>query len=146
MTVVLPFDGSASAERAVAYIVNTLAKAVPDNLTVHLLNVQDSGAGMSGLSGRDAAELAEQLTKTALEQGKQLLAAPISMLQKANVAVRPTVRIGDPATEIAGYADDFGADSVVMGTRGLGRVRGLVLGSVASKVVHLVKVPITLVK
>jgi len=33
-----------------------------------------------------------------------------------------------------------------MGTRGLGRIQGIVLGSVAMKVVHLVKVPITLLK
>jgi nucleotide-binding universal stress UspA family protein len=41
---------------------------------------------------------------------------------------------------------DSGADAIVMGTRGLGVVGGLVLGSIASKVVHLVKVPVTLVK
>ncbi|MFN0302201.1 MAG: universal stress protein, partial [Burkholderiales bacterium] len=35
---------------------------------------------------------------------------------------------------------------VVMGTRGLGSVSGLVLGSVATKIIHLVDVPVTLVK
>jgi nucleotide-binding universal stress UspA family protein len=33
-----------------------------------------------------------------------------------------------------------------MGTRGLGRVSGLLLGSVATKVLHLTKVPVTLAK
>ena len=32
-----------------------------------------------------------------------------------------------------------------MGTRGLGSISGLLLGSVATKVLHLVKVPVTLV-
>ncbi len=32
-----------------------------------------------------------------------------------------------------------------MGTRGMGRVANLLLGSVASKVVHLARVPVTLV-
>jgi nucleotide-binding universal stress UspA family protein len=33
-----------------------------------------------------------------------------------------------------------------MGTRGLGRIEGLLLGSVAAKVLHLVRIPVTLVK
>jgi nucleotide-binding universal stress UspA family protein len=35
---------------------------------------------------------------------------------------------------------------VVMGTRGLGSVHSMVLGSVATKVLHQVEVPVTLVK
>lgn len=35
---------------------------------------------------------------------------------------------------------------IIMGTRGLGGVRGLLLGSVATQLLHLVDVPVTLVK
>jgi nucleotide-binding universal stress UspA family protein len=35
---------------------------------------------------------------------------------------------------------------VVMGTRGLGAVTGMLLGSVATKVIHLSDVPVLLVK
>jgi nucleotide-binding universal stress UspA family protein len=33
-----------------------------------------------------------------------------------------------------------------MGTRGLGRIQGILLGSVTMKVIHLAEVPITLIK
>jgi nucleotide-binding universal stress UspA family protein len=33
-----------------------------------------------------------------------------------------------------------------MGTRGLGPIANLVIGSVATKVIHLVEVPVTLIK
>ena len=36
-------------------------------------------------------------------------------------------------------------DEIVMGTRGLGRVGNLLMGSVATRVVHLAEVPVTLV-
>jgi nucleotide-binding universal stress UspA family protein len=143
---VVPFDGSGPAVRAVDFVVDKLAKLIGSRLEVHLVNVQDGGAGIAGLAGRDAAEIAERLSKSSLEQGRRVLAAPLEKLEKAGVVVKSTVRIGDAASEIADYARDLRADGVVMGTRGLGAVSGLVLGSVASKVVHLVKVPVTLVK
>jgi nucleotide-binding universal stress UspA family protein len=146
MKLVLPFDGSESAVRAVDYLIGTVAKSAGRQLSVELVNVQNAGAGIAGLIARDAADVAEALTKSCLEEGGRLLTAPVATLEKAKVAVNSTVRIGDPATEIAAHVDDHGADAIVMGTRGLGAVGGLVLGSVASKVVHLVKVPVTLIK
>jgi nucleotide-binding universal stress UspA family protein len=145
MKIVLPFDGSPSAVRAVDYVVG-MAALNGHKLAVDLVNVQEAAAGIAGLIARDAADVAEQLTTSCLEEGKRLLAGPIEKLERANVAVRSWVPIGEPATEIAAYVGDSRADAVVMGTRGLGAVGGLVLGSVASKVVHLVKVPVTLVK
>jgi nucleotide-binding universal stress UspA family protein len=47
---------------------------------------------------------------------------------------------------IAQYAKEKGCDQIVMGTRGLGTVQGLLLGSVATKVIHLANVPVMLVK
>ena len=144
--IVVPFDGSASAVRAVDFVVDKLAKANGSPLSVHVVNVQAAGAGIAGLMVRDAADVAERLAKSCLDEGKRLLAGPIAKLEKAKIAVQSAVRIGDPASEIARYADHLGADAIVMGTRGLGSVTGLVLGSVAYKVAHLVKVPVTLVK
>lgn len=43
---------------------------------------------------------------------------------------------GDPADGILDMAKEAGADMIVVGHRGLGRVRTLLLGSVAYKVVH----------
>ena len=54
--------------------------------------------------------------------------------------------VGDAAETITTYADQKKCDAIFMGTRGLGRVAGLLLGSVATKVLHLTKVPVTLTK
>ena len=47
---------------------------------------------------------------------------------------------------IADQAKKQGFDQIVMGTRGLNRVSGLLLGSVATGVLHLVDIPVTLIK
>jgi nucleotide-binding universal stress UspA family protein len=50
-----------------------------------------------------------------------------------------------PAT-IDRVAREEHAAQIIMGTRGLGGVRGLLLGSVATQLLHMTDVPVTLVK
>jgi nucleotide-binding universal stress UspA family protein len=83
---------------------------------------------------------------SSLKNGTKLLEGPIATLKSAGVMNESTVLIGDPASAIAEYVHDKGCDAVIMGTRGLGAIGGLLMGSVARKVIHLVKVPVTLVK
>lgn len=54
--------------------------------------------------------------------------------------------VGLPAEVILREAERSRAREIVMGTRGLGKLGGLLLGSVATKVVQLAPVPVTLVK
>ena len=50
------------------------------------------------------------------------------------------------AETIAAYSNNCGCDQIIMGTRGMGSLEGLLLGSISTKVLHMVKVPVTLVK
>jgi nucleotide-binding universal stress UspA family protein len=60
------------------------------------------------------------------------------------VAAEPS--FGDPAREIITAAGDRGADFIVVGSRGHGRLAGLLLGSVAQKVVSLAPRPTVVVR
>ena len=54
--------------------------------------------------------------------------------------------IGDAAEEIIGVAKDKKADLIVVGSRGLGRLAGLLLGSVAQKVLAHAACPVLIVR
>ncbi|MFL6719096.1 MAG: universal stress protein, partial [Burkholderiaceae bacterium] len=41
---------------------------------------------------------------------------------------------------------EHGCDEIVIGSRGLGTIGSLLVGSVASKIIHLSEVPVVLVK
>jgi nucleotide-binding universal stress UspA family protein len=60
--------------------------------------------------------------------------------------VRAQVLTGDPAERLLGYAHDHGIDLMVMGRRGLGRLTGLLIGSVSAKVSSLAECPVVTVK
>jgi nucleotide-binding universal stress UspA family protein len=113
---------------------------------MHLLNVQEADPSVSDLFSRDAADVAERVVTERRDSGTKLLASPAQAVEEFGVRVARAVLLGDPATVIGSYADNHHCDMVVMGTRGLSPVSGLFLGSVTTRVVHSVKVPVTLVK
>jgi nucleotide-binding universal stress UspA family protein len=51
--------------------------------------------------------------------------------------VQSEVVQGDPAEEIINFAREKGVDMIMIGSRGLGQVKGMLLGSVSSKVCHV---------
>lgn len=137
--ILVPVDASESAQHAARYAA-TLASDNPA-VQLHVLNVQEP------LEVRAHAYLSQQEAKSIQAADAQHILQPVmELLDDAGVAYRADWRIGDIASTIAAYAEEIGCESIVMGTRGLGLVGNLVMGSVANKVVHLVNVPVTLVK
>ena len=60
--------------------------------------------------------------------------------------VESCVVVGHPAEEIVRAAAEPGTDLVVVGARGLGRFRRLLLGSVSERVLHHAACPVLVVK
>lgn len=54
-------------------------------------------------------------------------------------SVEGDIATGDPATAIVGYADKNKDGLIVMGSRGLGEVEGMLMGSVSRKVANSAK-------
>lgn len=140
MRILVPVDGSDSSLAAVRFVIAKLASA-DAALELHLLNVQ-SPLPSAASSFIDSGVVREYHQ----EEGVKDLAAARKLLDGAGVAYTSHTAVGDPADSIVTYADQRQCDAIVMGTRGLGRVGGLLLGSVATKVLHLTKVPVTLAK
>ena len=67
-------------------------------------------------------------------------------LDKSAVAHTYHIGVGPVAETIANYAREHGCAQIVMGSRGLSAISNLLVGSVASKVLHLADVPVTLVR
>ena len=144
MTIALiAFDGSENAIRAIDELLNTLDTS---KLHVHLLNVCEPVQVNELLFSQDPVLTMLSINKAHEEAGWTLLAPAKARLESAGVAVDAYVRIGNPAEVIAGFSREYHCDLIVMGTRGMGAIKNLLLGSVASKVIHLTEKPLLLVK
>lgn len=108
-----------------------------------LLNVQNIPA----IALADASAMPVDWTDAAASQASdRALKGAIEKCEGAGVDFKTLVKTGKTAETIAQVADEEGVKHIVMGTRGLGGVKGLLLGSVTTKVIHLTEVPITLTK
>jgi nucleotide-binding universal stress UspA family protein len=79
-------------------------------------------------------------------RGQAALAPAIAKLKRAGVRHVTHGVYGDTADMIVRAARRLRCDSIVMGTRGMGAVGSLFIGSVANRVIHLATTPVTLVK
>ena len=62
------------------------------------------------------------------------------------VRAEAEIGAGAPASEIAALAETIGADLIVIGTRGLGGLQNLLLGSVAERTVRIAPCPVLTVR
>jgi len=140
LKLLVPTDGSENALRAVRHVADLARRGVA--LEVVLLNVQRPV--MSGEVGAVAPiEIAED--KRALAAGSAVAKAR-ALLEPANVPLTVHEAIGNAAEEIAAAAEALRCDGIVMGHRGMGMLKSLVMGSVSEHVLRLANVPVTFVK
>jgi nucleotide-binding universal stress UspA family protein len=66
--------------------------------------------------------------------------------EKSGVKIETVIAEGDAASNIVGYANKEGFNLIIIGSRGLGRFKEMVLGSVSNKVLHHAKCPVLIVK
>ena len=141
LKILLPVDGSENSSKAVQSLIEALPlyKEQPE---IHLLNVQYPIA-----SGNVKHFIRhEEIDRYYHDEGMAALQPAINLLNRAGVAFTFHVGVGEPAESIVGYAHEQGCQQIMMGTRGLGSVSGLLMGSVATKVLHLSAIPVLMVK
>lgn len=138
----VPVDGSESAVRAVSHMIDKL-QWFKQPIEIHLLNVQHPmpyGNRVTSVVGQD------KVAEYHHEEGLAALQPTRAKLDAAGVKYVFHIGVGDAAETIVSYAKDKGCHQIVMGTRGLGSVSNMIMGSVATKVIHLADIPVLLVK
>jgi nucleotide-binding universal stress UspA family protein len=140
LRILLAVDGSPSSLDAVKFAHRMLETCGADG-ELHLVNVQPPlPAAAADFVPVEAVQGYHE------DEGRKALEAAISLLDSAGRKYQTRVLIGDAATTISDCAKRWNCDLIIMGSRGYGAIQGLLLGSVTAKVLHISKVPVTIVK
>ena len=138
-TILLPVDGSENANRAVARAIELCKEADTKLLLVTAFPPIVSGNVKSFFSP-------EEIQSYYQEEGEKALAPAKALLDAEGITYESEVLIGPVAQSVADHAKKKQVNTIIMGTRGLGSITGMLLGSVTTKVLSLVDIPVLLVK
>jgi nucleotide-binding universal stress UspA family protein len=139
--ILIPVDGSDNAARALNYALK-LAKE-NGSIELRLLTVHPEPMIYGEIQVYVSKEKMEELQR---KRSKDILRPAAEAARAAGVPYTSEIVVGETAQMIVNRANELNCDGIVMGTRGMGAISNLVMGSVATKVVHLTKLPVTLVK
>jgi nucleotide-binding universal stress UspA family protein len=145
-TILVPTDGSKTAQKAGAYAVD-LAKQLQASILV--ISVIDKRLRVSRTVpvGRSLQGVAESLDDYLRETAQRYAGEIEKLCEKKGVRSKAVIKSGHPVEEIVKEAEKSKADLVVMGSHGQSALAAATLGSVSYGVIHKdTHIPILLVK
>ncbi len=142
--ILVPFDGSRNAEEALRKAAG-LARLTGGEIVIltvwrhhSLLEASFSMARPEAMPGSLDDVLRDEARAVA-EHGKQIAR------EAGAPHLRAFVKSGPPARTIVKWAEEKGADLIVLGSRGVGSVESFLLGSVSHKVTGMARCPVLVV-
>ncbi|TYO89429.1 universal stress protein [Desulfallas thermosapovorans] len=156
MKILVAVDGSDSSLRAAEYAAKFKASHQDSEVTLFTVACYGEPQAMSEFStvayrgeipgNSKSFATFEEFTNACIISGKDKVDKAKKIFEEKGLDVKTEVISGDPANAILEYMESNGFDKIIMGSRGLGGFKGLLLGSVSNKVVSLAKVPVTIIK
>lgn len=133
--ILLGVDGSEGSARAVAWVVELAAPLAAQVVAVHVYEP------LAHLGEAETLDF-EAMEAAAERRMREEWLAPFTA---AGVDVEASILHGMPAEVLLDVAEEKGTDLVVVGARGLGRIRGLALGSTSSKLIQSAPCPVVVI-
>lgn len=141
MKILVPVDGSDNSLRVTEYATKLVESHEANEITLLTVACYSEPMAVSETYNTfrpqgDACIIASTANSNAAKQ----------IFEEKNLPVKTEVIAGDPAEVILDYVEKHGIERIIMGSRGLSSLKGMLLGSVSHKVLNLAKIPVTIVK
>ncbi len=136
--ILLATDGSENARRAAAEAAG-LARELSSHVILVYINNSPPSQSRLVKANFDVHSILEEDAKSEIKN-------TLEFYEKDGLPYTLKVAIGDPAAEIIEIAAKEKADLIIIGSRGLGAIQGVVMGSVSRKVAQHATCPVMIVK
>lgn len=134
--ILVPVDGSDSSEKSVLQAIDLAKLSGAKLYFLYVANINQIAINPN---------LTHAVMDAMTAAGEAILARAVSMLPP-EIACEKIMDTGAPAAKILEYEETLDADLIVMGSRGLGVVKGVLLGSVSQYIIERAKIPVMVVK
>lgn len=136
-TILIATDGSAPANAAVAAGLELAAEESAEVVFVHVISILDLSPTTNG---------GDEPQRVPRPEDDPVLRAALDRARTGRVAARTELLIGYPPKQILRVARELDADLIVVGSRGLGRMKSAVLGSTSHEVLANSDTPVLVVR
>jgi nucleotide-binding universal stress UspA family protein len=140
--VLIAVDGSSHSAKVAKAAIN-YASACRQAPELHLAYVHLPVPTLGGLIKPVGHEALQQYYR---EEGEDALRGAKRLINRAKLACDLHIMVGPVAETLASEAKKLKCDLIVMGTHGMGAMSGMLLGSIATKTVHLACCPVMLIR
>lgn len=137
--IMIAVDGSGESLQAVREALHLIERGL--RAEVALVNVQEP-ASLLQLATQDS----DAIAAAAVEAGENLMGEAAALLNAAGVNYSMEVVLGEPGAALVDMAEQLDADMVMMGARGMGAVKSVIVGSVSKAVITHIGRPVLVVR
>ena len=134
--ILVPVDGSESSEKSIAQAVSFAELCGAKLHFLYVANINQIAINPN---------LTHAIMDAMRAAGEAILERAATLVTE-NVAYEKIMETGAPAAVILEYAEILDADLIITGSRGLGIVKGVLLGSVSQYIIERAKCPVMVVK
>ena len=127
--VLVPVDGSDNSYRALDAAL-LLTEKLGSSITV--VNVIEQVP----ITHIESEKLLSELLEAYKKENQEILSNCSNIATEKGLSIKTLLLQGNPASVILDYSKKEKFDLVIMGSRGMGKFKQLILGSVSSKIVH----------
>ena len=141
MKILLAVDGSQNSHFAVRSLIQRIVwfRDVPK---IDLLYVHRPLRPIGSLLGTPLSQ--QTIDEYYRDEAKEHLTESKRLLNEAGLVFETHPLVGEPAVEICRFANAHESDLIFVGSRGMGAVGNLVLGSTTTKILHLATIPVVI--
>jgi len=151
--ILVAVDGSEHSKRALNYALELAEKFDGKITLIHVFSsavlitpAMDTLSTPPTIPPHASPAIAAKIAEEAKKKGEQILNEAEQVVKQRGISVDKVIREGDAVREIAGLAQEGKFDLVVVGHRGLSKLKEFFLGAVSEGVSHKAPCPVLIVK
>jgi len=137
--IMIAVDGSNESLQAVREALSLIERGL--RAEIALVNVQEP-ASLLQLATQDS----DAIAAAAVDAGEHLMSEAAALLDAAGVGYSMEVVLGEPGAVLVDMAEQLNADMVIMGARGMGALKSVIVGSVSKAVITHCSKPVLVVR
>lgn len=134
--ILVPMDGSKNSFKALTKAIYLAKKCGASITTIYVLRVAYDNPSL----------IYAPQTQNELKKVERFLTTAKSQVVRNSIGFKKKILFGHEAKKITEFAQKQKFDLIVMGARGRGMIKQMILGSVSNTVTHISKVPVLIVK